>query len=866
MPRLRAFKPDSMRGQLAVLVAALVIPLFALQVWTGYREYSGARERAETDAMAFADATKLGVTQFLATSEDLLFSMTSHFGEGWLAAGDCEGDMIGLTDLFPFLVNALAVDADGAIVCSALPGPPGVSAVEWQWFPGIKTNPVFTLGEPVLSQFSAAWILPMGVPLFGPDGEVIGAVAGTVSLLELSRFFGGVTLPGDYLVTVATGDRLVVARSHDAEDWVGRPLPDNSGSDRPLGDGRSVATGPDFTGVNRRWGQIEMDHGWLVFVGVPDDSVYGPALAEAVRNALISLLIIVLGTLLAGRSYARIAGSMKELARGVRSTTKGEIVPLPPGTPTEVTAIVDQFNKTLESRDRAEAAKAAARGRFQSIFDNAVFGLYVSTPDGRFLQANPALASMLGYDSVDGLLEVGPAALYRDPEHRAGIVKSALVDGKVPTHDLEWLRRDSTSISVRVGGKMIPGPDGKIAFEMIVQDITEEKRTEEQLRQTQKMEAIGQLTGGIAHDFNNLLTVISGNVELLEDGLAEGDELRDDLRHISKATKRATSLTRRLLAFSRKSPLSVTAFDINSVIPDLEQMLVPLIGAQITLSTNLAPEELRISIDPGEFEQIVINLMLNARDAMPQGGSVTIETRPSPGPRRTGGSDIPRDDMGGGALIRVSDTGVGMNDITRSKVFEPFFTTKPMGEGTGLGLSTVYAIVNRADGTVEVESEVGEGTVVTIWLPETAEGEARAGSTDTPRSERGEEKVLVVEDDDLVRSFVQRALHTAGYEVTTAVDGEHALELIQSAASPFDLVLTDVVMPRLGGLELAQRLELIRPELPVLFMSGYFDDLLDVSQVEDRPDLLLRKPFSPTDLRARVRLVLDGKVVSLHAD
>jgi len=853
-----------MRGQLIVLVAALAIPLFALQVWAGYREYSGARQRAETDAMAFADATNLGVTQFFDTSEDLLASMTSHFADDWLAAGDCEADMVVLTQLLPFLVNALTVDGSGAIVCSALPGPPGMTAEDWPWFSTIHETLEFTLGEPVMGTFSQTWILPMVLPLTGADGEFIGAVAGTVSLLDLSRYFGGVTLAEDYLVTVATGDRVVVARSHDADEWVGRPLPANSGSDRPVGPGRSVATGPDLTGVNRTWGQLDIEHGWIVFVGVPDDSVYGPALAEAVRNALISLIIIVLGMVLAGRSYARIEAAMKELAAGIRTTARGVGVPLPPGTPSEVTAVVDQFNKTLAGRDRAEAAERAARERFQSIFDNAVFGLYVSTPDGRFLQANPALASMLGHESVDDLIEAGPRSLYSDAAQREEIVQEALISGEVPTHDIEWLRRDATPISVRVGGKAIRGPDGDVAFEMIVQDITEQKRTEEQLRQTQKMEAIGQLAGGIAHDFNNLLTVISGNVELLEDDLADDDAHRDDLSHISKATKRASSLTQRLLAFTRKTPRSVGAVDVNEVIPDLERMLVPLIGEKIALSTELGSENLMVSIDLGEFEQVVVNLMLNARDAMPDGGSVTIRTQLSPDPRnRTGAESSQKDVSEPGCLLSVTDTGVGMDAATRSRVFEPFFTTKPMGEGTGLGLSTVYGIVNQAGGTIDVESVVDEGTTINIWLPRGSLPVDTSGPLDEACSDPiGQENILVVEDDELVRSFVQRALEETGYHVTTATDGEAALEMMEASEIPVDLVLTDVVMPRLGGLELAQQMRLIALDTPVLFMSGYIDDPFEVTEFEHSPHLLLHKPFSPSELRSRVRSILDGRLTA----
>ena len=858
--RAKTAKTYSLRGQLITLIVALAIPLVALQGWWSYHGYRDARAHAETAALAFADAASLGVMQFFRQSEELMMAAMSDFGPEWIVSGRCDVGVARMVDLLPFLVNALAVDREGRVVCSATLGPPDATASEWPWFPDMREEPRFTIGDPARGDFTDSWIIPLVAPFIDSEGAFAGAIVGTVSLLELSDLFGGVILPEDYLITVATADRVVVARSHAAEEWIGRSLPDNTGSDRVVGPGRTVATGPDLAGVDRTWGQVATDAGWVIYAGVPEAVIYAPALADVKRNAVLTLALILLGIAFAGRSYRRIARALHELAEKTRTVRSGDIVPLPLGTPSEVTEVVEQFNETLRERDRAQAAEHAALERYESLFDNAVFGLYISSADDRFLQVNPALASMLGYESVDALMEAGPRGLYANPRVREEHLRESLASGIVPLHEIQWLRSDGVPITVRTGGKVITSAQGERVFEMIVQDITDEKRIEDELRQTQKMEAIGQLAGGIAHDFNNLLTVIGGNVELLDDELEEGNDLREDLDQIAKATRRAASVTKRLLAFSRKQPRGERCLDVNEVIADLKQMLVPLIGENVTLVTEGTPEPLPISIDPGELEQIVLNLVLNSRDAMPEGGSIVIQTRAA---RAQAGEPDPKLDPGAagdGVILSVEDTGAGMDADTQERIFEPFFTTKPMEAGTGLGLSTVYGIVKRAGGRIDVTSALGSGTTIEIWFP-LAELGPLQGPVRAPIVEgaRGTETVLVVEDDDLVRRFVRRALEDSGFTVLVAVDGQDAIERIESASEPVDLVLTDVVMPRVTGPELADRVALVAPGTPVLFMSGYMNEPFLATDKRLHSGDLLQKPFSAAELRSRVRLALDGQ-------
>ncbi len=369
--------------------------------------------------------------------------------------------------------------------------------------------------------------------------------------------------------------------------------------------------------------------------------------------------------------------------------------------------------------------------------------------------------------------------------------------------------------------------------------------------------AIGQLAGGIAHDFNNILTVIGGNVELLEDELPVSDELSEDLGQISQATRRAASLTRRLLAFSRRQRGGIQIVDVNETVSDLAKMLVPILGETITLDVALADDPMPVEIDPGDLEQVVLNLVLNARDALPRGGLVRIATSlDDPGP----------EDGPCCVVLVVEDDGVGIDPATRPRIFEPFYTTKPMGQGTGLGLSTVYGIVKRAGGMIDVLSEPGHGTTMTIRLPTTEASTTTEAARAAPAAEGGTERILVVEDDAMVRRFVVRALTDAGYDVRAVGSGEHALEYIRLESPTIDLVLTDVVMPGVDGRELAERLGLTHPRTPVLFMSGYIDDRMLSDVLDESPESILRKPFSASTLRASVRAALERAAAGARHD
>jgi len=510
-------------------------------------------------------------------------------------------------------------------------------------------------------------------------------------------------------------------------------------------------------------------------------------------------------------------------------------------------------------RSHAEAELRASEATYRSLVEDSPFGIFRSTPDGQLLAVNPALVSILGYDSEEELLHKNMAAdVYVDPAQRARLLDEVLMLDSLTGESL-WRRKDAKTITVRHTARVVRDAEGRVEyFNVLVEDITEHKLLEAQLRQAQKMEAVGRLAGGIAHDFNNLLTAILGSADLLLDTLSPDAPEREDLDEIRKAAKRAADLTRQLLAFSRQQLLAPQVLDVNALLTNLEKLLRRLIGEHIELRTALAPNVGAVQADPGQLEQVIVNLAVNARDAMPQGGQLTIETANAELDEAYAAEHFPAR-PGSYVLLAVTDTGTGMDAQTKSHIFEPFFTTKEKGKGTGLGLATVYGIVKQSDGYIWVYSEPGHGTSFKIYLPRVAEapGPARPGF-ELSASVRGSETVFVVEDDEMVRALIRRMLETRGYTVLLAPHGDEALQLLERHPGRVDLLMTDVVMPGMSGRDLADRVAERRPGIKVLYLSGYTDDAIVRHGVLEPGIAFLQKPFSADALARKVREVLDS--------
>jgi PAS domain S-box-containing protein len=506
---------------------------------------------------------------------------------------------------------------------------------------------------------------------------------------------------------------------------------------------------------------------------------------------------------------------------------------------------------------RNEQALRRSEARYRSLVQSSVYGIYRSSLEGRFLDVNPALITMLGYGSPEEVLLLDPEKqVFANPEEHTRLNDEFRRSGRLDGIEVKWRRKDGGTITVRISGRAVSSADEPAdVLEAIAEDVTDRRALEDQFRQAQKMEAVGRLAGGVAHDFNNLLMVVSGYAEVMLSKLEPEHPLRDKAQAIQQASDRATTLTRQLLAFSRKQLLELKVVDVNAIVSDMERLLRPLIGENVELVTKLAPEAGYTRADSGQLEQVLMNLVVNAKDAMPSGGKLTIETQNTSVDEhhRRGQNFI---NPGLYVMLSVSDTGMGMDKETQSRIFEPFFTTKEKGKGTGLGLSTVYGIVKQSGGYVMVHSEEGHGSTFHIYLPRT-EGTAEKHAAPAPRAAAGgTETILLVEDEESVRQLVRDTLQLKGYSVIEADNGEAGLAAAAKQKGKIDLVITDVVMPGMGGRELAAQLTKVRPETKVLYLSGYTEDAILSDGTIEKGTAFLQKPFTLQNLSRKVRELL----------
>ena len=527
-----------------------------------------------------------------------------------------------------------------------------------------------------------------------------------------------------------------------------------------------------------------------------------------------------------------------------------------------VALLICWFNAALRA---AQESLRRSESNFRSLVMNAPYGICRCDALGILQDANPALVAMFGYDSAAELTGRHLGGLYADAQQWFQTADYFHARKEFNNLTTECVRKDGASIVARISGRSIPNGNNGGSFEIFMEDVTETRTLELQLRQAQKMEAIGRLAGGIAHDFNNLLMVISGYSEFLLERLGPDPRLRGPAQEISNATQRATSLTRQLLAFSRKQMLAPKVLDLNEVVAENLKMLTRMIGEDIDLVMVPGPTLGAVRADPGQIDQVIMNLAVNARDAMPQGGKLTIETANVTLDESFARTHAPLT-AGDYIMLAISDTGVGMDNETQSRIFEPFFTTKG-SKGTGLGLSTVYGIVKQSGGFIFVDSQPQRGTDFRAYFPRVDGREDAAAAQDSlglPRADRGQETILLVEDETNLRRLARQYLETQGYKILEAEDGAAALQIVDGYKGTIDLLLTDVIMPGMNGRELAAHVVKLLPEVRVLYMSGYTENAVGLDGTLDAGINLLQKPFSLPALKDRVRELLDSEPIPLE--
>jgi len=571
------------------------------------------------------------------------------------------------------------------------------------------------------------------------------------------------------------------------------------------------------------------------------------ARARLLRAFLPATLVIVVATGLIESRLGGLAGTDRVLFSSWLAVVAAAAVAL------LVSRIARRIGGEL---DAALAERRRAEEQYRRLFEHELAGVGVVSLDGRFLACNPAFARILGYDSPEDLMMRDVSAIYAHSEDRQGVLARLQETGRLVSFENRLRRKDGREVWVLANMALVPGESGEQVIESTFVDISERKQLEQQLWQSQKLDALGSLAGGVAHDFNNVLTAILGYADLVLLDLPEDSPHRKDLEEISKAAQRAGELTGQLLTFSRRQPIEPRILNLNEVVAETDKMLRRLIGQEVRLVTVLKPSLGQVRADPGQIHQVLLNLAVNARDAMPDGGTLTIETHEMDvdGAYAQEHVDV---QPGTYILLAVSDTGTGMDAATRARVFEPFFTTKEKGKGTGLGLATVYGIVRQHGGHIALYSELGTGTTFKVYLPRT-EASAEPGRVKRPAQTRGgNETILLVEDEAPVRDFVTSALRRAGYQVLATADGDEALRVEATFADRIELLLSDGMMSGIRVPEMVAAFRQRRPGARVLLMSGYAQEAFIRQGLMVAGGAFLQKPFTTAGLVSKVREVLD---------
>jgi PAS domain S-box-containing protein len=735
---------------------------------------------------------------------------------------------------------------DGAIVCSS--SKRRGSYAGQPWLAAARTAPqaVAPARDPVTGRPVAILTAPL-------HGAIVAALVDLDPVGQsLSTQLSGPT-GLRYLVTTPDG-RRVLARSNDASRYVGTSIVQTAFY-RDAG----AAQRPDLGGTTRLFSEATVPAlGWRVYAGL-DRSV---ALASASHLYNVELLVILAALLVVLAATAvvqrRIARPIERLSAAVRhgGDGAGKVVA---GAPAEVADLGESFDDVVSSLRAAEREASSTAEAYRDLFDNHPQPMWIyDEATLEIFEVNEAAIEDYGY-SREEFLAMTIKDL-RPPEDVPALLESVAAararDGSGPWRHV---KRDGTLIEVEIVSHTVEfrGRRGRL---IVVTDVTERQRLQRQLDQVHRLESLGQLAGGVAHDFNNLLGVILNYAAFVREELSGEDParwgpVREDVEQIEQAARRATDLTHQLLAFARREVIHPEVISLNESVRDTQQLLRRSLGEHIELSTVLDDDLWSVLADPGQMEQILVNLAVNARDAMPGGGRLLIETA-NLDVDESYASTRPGLEPGRYVRLRVSDDGAGMDPATLERAFEPFFTTKPKGEGTGLGLATIYGIVTQAGGYLRLYSEPGFGTACTVMLPATEEPAAGARPPDEGDLSGHGEVVLVVEDEDGIREVARRVLDRGGYRVLTAAGGSEAIDLVREYDGPIDLLITDVIMPGMIGHEVAAEIGALRPATRIMYMSGYAQPLVGPSQGLPADTILIEKPFTERSLMLKVREAL----------
>ncbi len=860
-------KWTGIRAQLVLLVLAVAVPLAVSDGWRVWKHNAESRRALDQHIMHTTNMVAGRIDDRLRTASAMLFGLSE--GISFIPSARAQNDTAltsirarsGMRDLRVIAVDTFAHvvgSTDGANVPGSL-----LDATQRVIRAATARSHMRVEQQFPLAAENGVVSLRIINAIIDANEHVRGALIATLKIDSIADL---VRLPDEAtqsVVTIIDTTGRIIARSKDARGNVGRVL----ARVQPLGvlrDSIGVTTYVGRDSVRYILGYSRLRTApWMVSMSVAEADALAPLRREALQDVATRALVIVLALIVALAIGGRIAKPLDELTSDARALTVGSA-----GhrsriqSNDEIGGLAGAFNQMAETVERRSASLADSERRYRLLFDSNPLPMWAWDADTlRILAVNEAALEKYGYDRDEFLTRRIVDLL--DPIERERFTRSRLPFSESRQNAGMWMHRtaDGRPIEMEVvttSSRRL----GRASWLSVGIDVTARRAaeralasSEEQLRQSQKMEAVGAFAGGISHDFNNLLTGILGYCDLALSELTPESEAHNDVKEIRTLALRGADLTRQILAVSRKQVMQLTSLDPNAVVLGLDRLLRRFIGEHIVLETRLGEDIGCIRADAGQLEQVLLNLCANARDAMPTGGTLSVETATViPNLVLARGLSVDSPWM----TIRVTDTGSGMTEEVRRRIFEPFFTTKPRGKGTGLGLALAYAMVEQSGGAIHVESELDIGTTFELFFP-TRDATIATPNTEPPVHEvlTGYETILLTEDEDSVRAVATAALQRRGYHVLSATDGESALEIARTFPHRIDLLLTDVVMPRMNGRELAEAFERQRPETRVLFASGYTDDASLLHGIRTDELLFLQKPFTATELLRRVRSVLD---------
>ncbi len=865
---------DGLRVRLVVLLLVAVLPAVGLAAYAASEARQDAVLHAQSEATRAADNLGAYVERFITQSHQVLSAVAAAPVVRYGSPNEISAYLARVHAQNPEFSTLLVTGPEGRVIACAVPltSHPDLSDRDY-WKQVLETR-AFAVGSYATGRVTGQPILPAAEPIWADDGSLLGIVAAGIKLEVLEAFADSANLPEGASFKVVDREGVVLMRHPDPQTWMGKSLADTALGDlmRSGADGLSEIPGPD--GITRlyAYGPVPGAQGAaFVSVGIPRSVAYA-SVSDVVFQFVVGMAIVVLLVTLAAwfgadalflRPIRRLVTAAQGLGSGDLSVRVGA-----GGGSGEIRRLACTFDSMAATIERRTESLGKAEARYRTLAESTPNGVVVHQY-GRIVFANQAAVRIVGASAPADL--VGRSVLdfvhpdFRDPV-RSRIGEASRTGEATALTEERFLRMDGKEVDVEV--VRIPVVFGETtAINTIIRDISDRKRAEKALRDSrerreaaQRLEAVGRLAGGVAHDFNNLLTAIIGYAELGRVRAVEDQALREALDGIRASADRAATLTRQLLAFSRRQPLQPRVVDLNAITESVSGLLQRLIGEDVQLvvmcGSGLWPAE----VDPGQLEQLITNLVINARDAMPDGGRLTVETEnvelaeeytsthlgSRPGPH---------------VMLAVSDTGTGIEPDVLPHIFEPFFTTKAHGEGTGLGLSTVFGIVKQSGGNIWVYSEPGRGTTFKIYFPR-ADKPVDWSPEDRPVHQEqvrsGDETILIVEDEPAVRALTGRLLEAAGYTVLQEGSPAGALKLYDEYGGLIHLLLTDVVLPGMSGRTLAESLAAKHGARPrILFMSGYTRNAV-VHDGRLDPDVdFLEKPFTPEALLRKVREALD---------